>query len=266
MAEVDLDKCYAVIMEAVEKASEIIQKGFASTKTVKTKTASHDIVTEYDRKIEDCLIGHLSKVFPTHKFIGEETFMNEVLTDEPTWIIDPIDGTANFVHSYPYSAICAALCVRKEILIGIVCNPMMNQLYTAIKGRGSFLNGKKLSTSKIEELNRAVVGYEISLGAYPQNTELYVKRYRSCVTQCQGMRSIGCAQLSLCLVASGLWDAYHVEHLFPWDIAAGALIITEAGGTIIDVYGSKLNVELGRCIAAGTESLARKLVTVFNVS
>lgn len=263
--QIDIELCYKVLMEAVAKASEIVQKGFESSKTVDIKTASWDLVTEFDTQTEMLLIQFLSKAFPDHKFIGEETAEKNKLTEEPTWIIDPIDGTMNFVHGYPQCAISVGLSVGKEIVIGVVCNPMMKQLFTAIKGRGSFLNGQKLMASKVEELKKALVGYEISIGSVSTLTELHVKRYKSCVSQIQGIRSLGCAQLSLCMMALGAWDAYHVEFLYPWDLAAGSLIITEAGGCIIDVDGGKFDVETGRCIAAGTESLAKKLVDVFKV-
>ncbi|XP_073984994.1 uncharacterized protein isoform X2 [Rhodnius prolixus] len=243
----------------------MVLKGFETTKTVELKSASCDLVTEFDRNTELLLIQTLSQAFPDHKFIGEETTGRIKLTEQPTWIIDPIDGTTNFVHGYPHCAISVGLSVDKVIIIGAVCNPIMKQQFTAIKGRGSFLNGVKLSTSKVEELKEALVGLEISIGAFPGLAELFTKRYRSCIPRVQGIRSLGSAQLSLCMVASGVWDAYHVEYLYPWDMAAGSLIITEAGGSVLDVDGSNFDVEYGRCIAAGTESLARKLVEVFRV-
>lgn len=111
------------------------------------KGASYDLVTEFDRKTEIYLIETLSKAYPSHKFIGEETSPENRLTDDPTWIIDPIDGTTNFVHSFPHSAISVALAVNKEIVIGVVSNPMLHENFTAIKGMGAFLNGKPIQSS-----------------------------------------------------------------------------------------------------------------------
>uniref|UniRef100_A0A146KPM6 Inositol-1-monophosphatase n=2 Tax=Lygus hesperus TaxID=30085 RepID=A0A146KPM6_LYGHE len=265
MIQVDIDVAYKTVMETVGIAREIVMKGFQGIKTVEEKSSSYDLVTEFDKKTEVYLIETLSKAFPDHKFIGEETSSKCTLTDEPTWIIDPIDGTTNFVHCFPHSAISVALAVGKEIVIGIVCNPMQDQTFTAIKGRGAFLNGRPIHVSTTTELKDAVVGFEISLASAPGIRDKFVKRYRSCVSQTQGMRCLGSAQLSLCMVALGAWDAYHVEHLFVWDLAAGSLIITEAGGTVLDVDGGVFNCENGRIITASTESLARKLVEVFNV-
>ncbi|BES93495.1 Inositol(Myo)-1(Or 4)-monophosphatase [Nesidiocoris tenuis] len=265
MIQVEIDEAYNTLMEAVAKASEIVTTGFEGTKNVEEKSASYDLVTEFDRKTEDFLIATLSKAFPHHKFIGEETTAQIKLTDAPTWIIDPIDGTTNFVHCFPHSAISVALAVNREIVIGVVCNPMLVQTFTAIKGKGAFLNGKPIRASTATELRDAVVGFEISLASKPEYLDKFVKRYRSCVAQAQGMRCLGSAQLSLCMVAQGAWDAYHVEYLYPWDVAAGSLIITEAGGCVMDIDGGEFNCETGRIISAGTKSLAEKLVDVFDV-
>ncbi|KAF6205798.1 hypothetical protein GE061_019972 [Apolygus lucorum] len=265
MIQVDIDEAYKTVMETVGNAREIVIKGFEGSKTVEEKSSSYDLVTEFDKKTEVYIIETLSKAFPDHKFIGEETSSTCKLTNAPTWIIDPIDGTTNFVHSFPHSAISVALAVEKEMVIGVVCNPMQDQTFTAIKGKGAFLNGKPIHVSATTELKDAVVGFEISLASAPAIRDKFVKRYRSCVAQTQGMRCLGSAQLSLCMVALGAWDAYHVEHLFPWDLAAGSLIITEAGGTIMDIDGGVFDCETGRIITASTESLARKLVDVFEV-
>lgn len=249
-------------MEAVESASKIVLKGFEGTKHVDTKSASWDLVTEYDSKTEELLIKTLSEAFPDHKFIGEETASKTKLTDEPTWIIDPIDGTTNFVHGIPYCCISIGLAISREVVIGIVSCPPLNQIFTAIKGRGAFLNGKPIHVSKAEELQNAVMGYEFSLGSRPELRELFINRYRALVAKAQGMRSFGSSQMQLCLVAMGSLDAYQVEFLWPWDVAAGSLIVTEAGGTVIDIDGGKFDCEKSRIIATSTKKLAEEIVEV----
>lgn len=265
MITVDVEVCFKILMEAIAKASEIVLKGFEGAKNVEAKSASYDLVTEFDQNTEMYLIQTLSEALPGFKFIGEETTGKIKLTEEPTWIIDPIDGTTNFVHGFPHSAISVGLSVGKEIILGVVCNPMLDQTFTAVKGQGAFLNGKPIQASKAQELHEALVGIEMSQAQNPKYTETFSKRYISSVTQCQGVRCLGSAQLSLCMVALGAWDAYHVEYLYPWDMAAGSIIITEAGGAVIDIDGGKFDVETGRIITAGTEVLARKLVGVFQV-
>ncbi|CAH1402408.1 unnamed protein product [Nezara viridula] len=262
MKQTDIDLYYKTVMEAVELASKIVLEGFQGTKNVKTKTASWDLVTEYDRKTEELLIKTLSKAFPDHKFIGEETASKTKLTDEPTWIIDPIDGTTNFVHGIPYCCIAIGLAISREIVIGIVCNPALNQTFTAIRGRGAFLNGQPIHVSNAEELKNAVLAFEFSLAARPEVQEVFINRYRALVTKAQGMRSFGCAQMQLCQVASGLLDAYYVEFLAPWDVAAGSLIVTEAGGTVIDTDGGKFDCVKSRLVATGTKKLAEEIVEI----
>lgn len=250
-------------MEAVESASKIVLQGFEGTKNVTTKSASWDLVTEYDRKTEELLITALSKAFPDHKFIGEETASKAKLTDEPTWIIDPIDGTTNFVHGIPYCCIAIGLAINREVVIGIVCSPPLNQTFTAIRGRGAFLNGKPIHVSDAEELQNALVGYEFSIASRSEVRELFINRYRALVAKAQGLRTFGCAQIQLCQVAMGSLDAYQVEFLQPWDVAAGSLIVTEAGGTVIDVDGGKFDCEKSRIIATSTNKLAEEIVEVF---
>lgn len=128
---------------------QIVLEGFNKSKKVTTKEAAHDLVTEYDRQVEDFVKAQLARHFPDHGFLGEETSNSRSVPDGLTWILDPIDGTNNFVHSCPESAISLALTFKKEPLIGIVCCPMLQRLYSACKGFGSFLNGNPIHTSSV---------------------------------------------------------------------------------------------------------------------
>lgn len=132
-------------------------------KNATSKGIDWDLVTEYDRKIEETLVRNLTKRFPTHKFIGEESNaqLGELahLSDDPTWIIDPIDGTSNFVHNFPHSCISVAFAVNKQIEIGIVYNPLIRQLFTARRGYGAFLNGNRITTSKVRSNIYSQVSY-----------------------------------------------------------------------------------------------------------
>ncbi|XP_014258776.1 inositol monophosphatase 2-like [Cimex lectularius] len=264
MYEVDVDLCFNVVKEVVSKASEIVLEGHESSLEVMTKTSKFDLVTIYDKRTEEFLIKALKDAFPDHKFIGEETTANNKLTEEPTWIIDPIDGTTNYIHGYPHIGISLALAVNKEIIIGIVSNPLLKQTFTAVKGRGAFLNEKQIHASKSTELQSSLIGLEVSVGSIPKYTEEYCQKYKNIVTQIQGVRSLGSAELGLCMVGWGVWDGYHVNHLQSWDVAAGSLIITEAGGCVLGVDGGKFNCETGGIIAAGTEKLCKLLVELLN--
>ncbi|KAJ8865693.1 hypothetical protein PR048_033213 [Dryococelus australis] len=238
--------------------------GFHSTKTVDVKTASWDLVTEYDTRIETLLKEALSKEYPAHKFIGEETAATEKskpdLTSAPTWIIDPIDGTINFVHGLPITCICVGLAIDKKVVLGIVYNPMMEYMFTAIKGRGAFLNNEPIHTSSVTDLSSSLVGYEISLARDINVRDVILKRGIALLSQARGLRSIGSAAFAMCFVAMGSLDVYQTDGLKCWDVAASSIIIQEAGGFVVNTDGSTFDVMSGKLLCAGTNQLMKQTV------
>lgn len=258
-----IDDYFNTVLEIVKEAGKVLNEGFHTPKDVETKSASWDLVTEYDKRIENILIENISKAFPKHKFIGEET-SNEhcALTDEPTWLIDPIDGTTNFVHGNPHCCISVALAIKKELVIGIIYNPVLEQLFTAQKGEGACLNDKPICTSNVEDVDNSLLGFESSLARTPKIREKFLKRLNSFIFNSHGVRTMGSCALSLCYVAMGAWDAYQVDDLYCWDYSAGALIVKEAGGTVVSTDGSKFEIMKRRILATGTEKLATHLVTL----
>ncbi|KAG8034501.1 hypothetical protein G9C98_007577 [Cotesia typhae] len=152
MAKHDEDFYFNFALKLALEAGHVLKGVTFARKTVTQKLGNWDLVTEYDRKIEDIIIGKLKQQFPEHKFIGEESTGKDLpeLTDDPTWIIDPIDGTTNFIHNFPQICVVIGLSINKEMRIGIVYNPVLDQLFTARKGRGSFLNGRPLKTSTVD--------------------------------------------------------------------------------------------------------------------
>lgn len=149
--------------------------------------------------------------------------------------------------------------VDADLKIAFLYNPTLNELYTARKGKGAFLNGTKIETSKNEDLSRCLLAHEISLGTVPQYLPKYMARAEAFLPKCIGMRALGSAALTLGYVAKGAIDAYNIEDLKPWDIAAGALIIQEAGGVVIDVSGGKYNIMRPDIIAAANAKLANEM-------
>lgn len=140
----DLEQYYSVIVDLVKECGVIVKNAYCREKNITLKSSAADLVTETDQKVEEIIISSLKKRYPDHRFIGEESTAGGekcVLTDSPTWIIDPIDGTTNFVHTFPFCAICVALYINKEAEIGIVYNPVLDQFYSARKGQGAFCNG-----------------------------------------------------------------------------------------------------------------------------
>ncbi|XP_066256960.1 uncharacterized protein [Euwallacea similis] len=235
---------------------------------IETKNGnSWDLVTMYDRRIEDLLIDKLKQKYTDHNFIGEEESSAKkniaTLTDRPTWIIDPIDGTANFVKSMPLSCISVGLTIHKEQVLGIVYNPYMNELYTALKGKGAFLNGRRIYTSGETELKRCLFDYELSLAIQnEQLRDLYLNRLHYIISKISGIRTYGSAALGLCYVACGRVDAYQCDGLFPWDAAAGSLIVREAGGYITDTSGKEFDLMKPNFLATATEILAGQFMKI----
>ncbi|XP_054270341.1 inositol monophosphatase 1-like [Macrosteles quadrilineatus] len=254
---------YNVILQLVKNAGKVLVEGFNNTKNVKTKSADYDLVTEYDRRIEEILIKQLSANFPGHKFIGEETMGAEKLTDAPTWIIDPIDGTTNFVHRDANCAISVAFAVNRRLEIGIVYSPVRDQMFTAQRGKGAFLNGKPIHVSNVTDIKKSLVGQEISMAQCNTIKEKLLKRLSAVVSKAHGVRSIGTCAMSLCYVALGAWDAYQVDYLWPWDYSAGALIVEEAGGVVLSTDGSPFDVMKQSILVTGTKQLAEDLIKTF---
>ncbi|XP_018562331.1 inositol monophosphatase 3 [Anoplophora glabripennis] len=232
---------------------------------VETKGFVYDLVTIYDRKIEEILINRIKEKWPQHKFIGEEeSEVNGIkkLTDDPTWIIDPIDGTANFVRGLKITCVSIGLVIKKVQMLGIVYNPFLDELYTAIKGQGAFLNGKKISTSGQTEIGQTIFNYEMSLARRPKYYDLYMYRFKHLIKVIMGFRSLGCAVLGLCYVADGRLDAYQCDGLYPWDAAAGVLIVREAGGFVCDSRGKEFNLMDPNFLATATKSLSDQFMVI----
>ncbi|EFN83670.1 Inositol monophosphatase 2 [Harpegnathos saltator] len=263
----DLDVYYNTAKKLILYAGKVIEEGINAKKNVKSKGIDWDLVTEYDRQIEDKLIKQLSITFPSHKFIGEETVAKEgclpQLTNDPTWIIDPIDGTTNFVHRFPHTCISLALIINKKAEIGMIYNPLMKQFFSARRHCGAFLNGKSIRTSNVKDISQSLVAMEPWLAKDSQYLTSIYNRMHTLIQSTHGIRSLGTAALTLCYVAMGAVEAYHIEGIDAWDVAAGKLIIEEAGGVVIDTAGGKLNIMTPKVIAACNQEVAQQLVNLF---
>lgn len=198
------------------------------------------------------------------RFIAEETSAAsseaDVLTDAPTWIIDPIDGTSNFVHKIGLIAVGIALCYGKQVVLAVSYNPIMDEMFTATLGGGAHLNGQPISVSSARLLNEALIAEETSIACSPIATDRLISRNYNVVTKVTGVRALGSAVLTLAYVAAGRLDAYQIEFLKPWDIAGGTLLIVEAGGIVRDSYtGGQFNVMQPNVLVASTPELYEAL-------
>ncbi|XP_011168686.1 inositol monophosphatase 2 [Solenopsis invicta] len=265
MARYAEDVYYETAIKLTREAAQILRDAINNLKHVDQKMGNWDPVTEYDRKIEDIIIGKLKRAFPDHRFIAEESTGSELpeLTDAPTWIIDPIDGTVNFIHGFPHTCVVIGLAVKKEMVLGIVYNPILEELFTARKGRGAFLNGKPIHVSKVQDLSKALFCMEpgfINVDALREKT---LERLQTIITKVHGFRCLGVAALTLCYVALGIIEAYYIEGpaISTWDIAAASLIISEAGGVVVDrITGEPIDIMKPRAVAACNNRIARDIV------
>lgn len=229
-----LQQLETIIKQAAEIMLQMQPKGITS------KEGHANFVTEADKKTQDYLQNELLKLLPGSVMFGEEKD-NEPLTDAPTWVVDPIDGTLNYIHGLGHSAIAIALSENKQLKLACVYNPYRQELFTAQKGRGAYLNGEKISCSDTP-YERALT----SFGTSPYESGLVDATFRAVNTlmrQTADVRRFGSAILDLAYVACGRGDIYFEYALSPWDYAAGQLLVTEAGGkfTILNLPNDHLD-------------------------
>ncbi|KAK0092970.1 hypothetical protein PV326_000212 [Microctonus aethiopoides] len=267
MTSHDEDIYYEVAMRLTLEASQILRSSIVGRKTIKEKQGDWDFVTEYDSKIEDVIVGKLKKEFPNHRFIGEESTGNNLpqLTNDPTWIIDPIDGTMNFIHTFPHTCVVIGLAINKEMRIGIIYNPILEELFTARKGRGAYRNGRPIKTSDVEDISKALICIEPAFIKVDNLRNKMLERIQLIATKTHGLRTLGSAALTLCYIALGAVEGYQIEGpgISTWDIAAASLIISEAGGVVVDrVTGNSVDIMNPRAIGACNEKIAQQLIKI----
>jgi len=199
-----------------------------------------DLVTEMDRHSESLIKEFLARSFPHVAVLAEEGGASGDSTGAK-WIIDPIDGTTSYAHGLPHFAVSIGLEVEGEIRVGVVYNPPLKECFTAIKGQGAYLNGKRIKVSKTGELKRSLLatGFPYDRKTSPDNN---LDKFSALLMEIQGIRRMGSAALDLCYTAAGRFDGYWEMKLKPWDTAAGFLILTEAGGTITDFSGNEYSI------------------------
>ena len=224
---------------AAKQSAKIFNKFFGKPKNISSKSQDpRNLVTEVDLDIETQIRKYILKRFPTHKFIGEEFGTETLEKNDFVWIIDPIDGTTNYIQGFPVCCISIALWDKHGPLVGVVYNPILKQLFTAIRGQGAFLNGKKIKTSSVKLLQQSYGGY-----GWSRNVDKASKNFPILVKTLNKIRTIGSCTLELCLVAMGVYDFYVQAQINVWDFAAAVLILTEAGGKATDWTGKKIGME-----------------------
>jgi myo-inositol-1(or 4)-monophosphatase len=218
-----------------------------------------NLVTEADEASQTAIVQFLKNRFPQHGFLGEENLNDRNTATEAFWIIDPLDGTSNYVHGFPYYAVSIALWLHDHIEVGVIFDPTRNETFAASFGNGATLNGLPIKTSGETELKTAMAMASLPVATNPENPA--VKRFLSALTKLQTVQRSGSAALNLAYVASGRIDCFWSSSLHPWDVAAGALLVAETGGSITKLDGSKIDIFVPDLLSAATASLGRELVT-----
>lgn len=224
--------------EVALEAGALLKEGFGTHFKIEEKEGKQNLVTEYDIASQKLIIKRLSETFPSHTFLAEEENVSDHPSDEIQWIIDPLDGTVNFAHGIPIFAVSIAAAQGGEIVAGVVYHPMQDELFIAEKGGGAYLGNKKLQVTQRKTLERALLVTGFPYNAH-ENPLGCIDRFAAMVKQGVPVRRLGCASIDLAYVAAGRFDLFWEVGLHPWDIAAGKLLVEEAGGKVTTYDGSK---------------------------
>ena len=238
-----------IAVRAARRAGSIINRAALDGSALEVKSKRvNDFVTRIDRAAEEAIIAVVQNAYPDHAFLAEESGQTAG-RGEYTWIIDPIDGTTNFIHGFPQYCVSIGVQHRGALAHGVVYDPVKNELFTASKGRGAFLNDRRIRVSKCLRLEGALVGTGFPFKELGR-LDLYLSQFRKLLEKTAGVRRAGAAALDLAYVACGRLDGFWELGLSPWDMAAGALLIQEAGGLVGDLAGEQDFLESGDICAA----------------
>lgn len=249
-----------IAIKAARAAGAIINRASLDIERLMVQAKSHnDFVTEVDKAAEEAIISTILEAYPGHGILAEESGRAHGAKDSDyVWIIDPLDGTTNFIHGFPVYAVSIALTFRGQLQQAVVYDPSRNDLFYASKGKGAYMNDRRIRVSKRTRMLDALIGtgFPFRKG---DNFQRYLKMFEDVMVQCAGVRRPGAASLDLCYVAAGFYDGFFETGLSPWDVAAGALIITEAGGLVGNFTGEP-DYLYQREILAGTPRIYGQLV------
>jgi myo-inositol-1(or 4)-monophosphatase len=250
-----------IAVKAARRAGNVINRGARELDLLTiTSKGPKDFVSEVDREAERTIVETLLGSYPDHAILAEEGTAKGANADaENVWIIDPLDGTTNFLHGFPQYCVSIALAHRGQIAHGVIYDPVRNDLFTASRGRGAFLNDRRIRVSKRQHLRDCLVGtgFPFRDGSY---LDTYMRMMKAMIEQTAGLRRPGAAALDLAYVAAGFYDGFWEVGLNAWDVAAGSLLIQEAGGLIGDLAGDGDFLHGGQVIAA-TPKIFAQMVT-----
>lgn len=237
-----------IAVRAAEKAGEIIRRSIDRIDKVKiSEKDPHDFVTEVDRQAEQAIIEIIQKAYPAHSIMAEES--GEIKGDDTVWIIDPLDGTTNFIHNIPHVAVSIAVQRQGKIEHGVVYDPLRHEIFTASRGAGAKLNNYRIRVNQQKKQKNIVLATGFPF-RHREKLDEYLTQFKSLYLQVSDIRRAGSAALDLAYVAAGRYEGYWEAALNAWDIAAGALLVEEAGGFISDFKGEGDYLKSGNIVAA----------------
>jgi myo-inositol-1(or 4)-monophosphatase len=247
--------------EASRMAGDLLSRNIDSSRKISYKGAV-DLVTDFDKRSQDVILSHLSSRFPAHDFLAEED-LSEQRGSEYRWIIDPIDGTTNYAHKLPIFCVSIALEWKSEIVCGVIYDPMRKEMFSAMEGRGSLLNGQSIRISTTADLDKSLLatGFPYDVRDSEVNN---IDHFANFATRVQAIRRCGSAALDLCYVACGRFDGFWELKLNPWDVAAGILIVEESGGRVTGFKGEKTN-HFGKDLLASNGMIHRQMIQVLKL-
>jgi myo-inositol-1(or 4)-monophosphatase len=253
-----IDDLQALAIRAVRESGAIQKEWLRKDKRIELK-GEINLVTEVDRRSEQRIIEIIKKAFPDHNILTEETSMPE-LPSPYRWIIDPLDGTTNYAHGYPCFCTSIALELDGKIVLGAIYDPLLDELFTAQKGKGAFLNNERIAVSLTDRLINALIctGFPYDLRESWENN---LDHFSHFIMEARAIRRDGSAALDLCYVAAGRFDGFWELKLCPWDVAAGKLLVEEAGGKVSDFRGSPLDIH-GKQILATNGKIHEEMIRV----
>jgi myo-inositol-1(or 4)-monophosphatase len=249
-----------IAVDAAKMAGQILRDMLESASS--RMKAPKDLVTDADLAAQAAIEKRILSAFPTHFFLGEESATTQEGWDafsrkEFCWVVDPLDGTVNYVHRLPSFAVSIALLQNNRCVLGVVFDPMAGELFTAVEGKGAHLNGKPIRASSVGCLEEAMVAVSFPPQVHRESIE--IQQFIEVLLASQSVRRLGSAALNLCYVANGRLDAYWANSLKPWDVAAGALIAQEATAKLTGLAGNSFDLWDGEVLAASTLSLWQEL-------
>jgi len=257
----NMDKIIQAAREAALKAGRMLRENIGKSIEISYK-GTVDLVTNFDTQAQRVIFDHLSSCFPDHDYLAEEG-LSQNKGAEFRWIIDPLDGTTNYAHQFPVFTVSIALEREGEVVLGLIYDPMREEMFSAVKGRGTFLNGEGIRVSAVDDLNKSLLatGFPYDIRASKVNN---ITHFNNFLTRVQGIRRCGSAAMDLCYVASGRFDGFWELKLSPWDMAAGALIVQEAGGLISDFQNGEFTI-YGAEILASNGLIHQQIVEVLQL-